>query len=235
MRLKSFLLACLLVLSVAACSRAQSNVATLNTSDCGKTWNLVPAGSRIPTNTGNYCGYNITVPNYPMQGGTDFLTQFENNVLVRVNIAYDYEITNPIMFIQNAKFLGRMRGTTTDGDEAHADSKGTSPYESAENVVIDIRIRELVTSATNKEDIVSFNPSNFEDGLFKRANEVLAARGVTLNSMTFVVLPEDQTRMAIDAATAIRVYESKNLGELGRQLVVARAGASQITVNTDKK
>mgnify|MGYP003516676719 FL=1 len=66
-----------LTLTLGACSRAQSNVKTLNTTDCGKTWTVIPTGSRIPTNTTNYCGYNITLPDHPIQGGTELLTQFQ--------------------------------------------------------------------------------------------------------------------------------------------------------------
>lgn len=223
---RPILIATLVLAAATACSRAPSNVKVLNTSDCGKSWEVIPTGSRLPTNTGNWCGYNITLPDYPMQGGTEFLTQFENNVLVKTQISYDYQIVDPLKFINNAKFLGRMRSQTDDSSNS---SEGTS-YESAENVVIDVRLRELVTTETVSQDIVRFNPSTFEDGLFKKANAILAERGVALNSMTFVTLPEDQTRMAIDAATAMAVYDSKGMADLGQQLVVARAGATQVTV-----
>lgn len=221
-----------LVIAVSACSRAPSNVRVLNTSDCGKSWEVIQTGSRIPTNTGNWCGYNITLPDYPMQGGTEFLTQFQNNVLVKTSISYDYQITDPLKFIQNAKFLGRQRAETTDTEGEASDTQGGGRYEAAENVVIDVRLRELVTTMTKAEDIVKFNPSTFEDRLFGEANKVLGERGVTLNSMTFVTLPEDQTRMAIDAATAMAVYESKGMVEMGQQLVIARAGATRVEVNT---
>lgn len=228
-----FLLSVLLVLVIAGCSRAPSNVMVINTTDCGKSWSLIPTGSTIPKNTGNYCGYNITLPDYPMQGEAEFRTQFANNVLVKVQISYDYQIVDAIKYINFAKFLGKMKDSTSDAGEANADDKGKSKYEAAENVVIDVRLRELVTSTTNTEDIVKFNPSAYEDELFKRANDALGERGVRLNSMTFVILLEDQTRMAIDAATAMAVYESKGMGELGRQLTIARAGATRVEVHTD--
>jgi hypothetical protein len=223
-------LLCLLLLLI-GCDHATSNIKVLQTSDCGRSWKVIATGDRIPVTTGQVCSYNLELPNYPMQGNAEFLTQFENNVLVKVQINYDYQITDPLLYIENAKFLGRMKAATTDGGEAMANTKGTSPYETAENVVIDVRLRELVTSNTGQKDIVKFNPSEFEDALFKNSNEILAKRGVQLNSMTFVVLPEEQTRMAIDAATAMAIYDSKGLGDLGRQLAVARAGAARIEVN----
>lgn len=230
MKLKTLLCIAALAMIVAltGCNRAQSNVQTLYTGDCGKSWRAVPTGQRIPSSL-TVCEYVTTLPDYPMQGGAEFLTQFQGNVLVKVQIGYDYQITDPLKFIQNAKFLGKMRDSVSDANEANS-SGGTSQYETAENVVIDIRLRELVTSATKDADIVKFNPSTFEDNLFAEANKVLSERGVTLNSITFVTLPEDQTRMAIDAATAMAVYDSKSMGELGRNLVVARAGATQVVV-----
>lgn len=225
----------MLMVMIPACNYAPSNVLVLVTSDCGKSWRKIQTGDTIPKQKMNACGYATTLPNYPMQGKAEFLTQFQNNVLVKVQMAYDYQIEDPLLYIQNAKFLGRMNADTTGGGEANADSSGSSQYETAENVVIDVRLRELVTTSTVSQDIVKFNPSQFEDELFKKANEVLKSRGVILNSMTFVTLPEDQTRMAIDAATAMAVYDSKNMGELGRQLVIARAGATRVSVNgTDK-
>lgn len=230
--LKVAFLALIFTVVLAGCNRAPSNVITMQTSDCGRTWRTIGVGQTIPNQPMTVCGYNIQLPNYPMQGSTEFLTQFKDNVLVKVQISYDYTIVDGAKYLNFAKFLGRMRTETTGGEEANADNNGTSKYESAENVVIDNRIREQVTSDTPVEDIVTFNPTKFEAGLYKRANDIMAERGVQLSNMTFVVLPEDQTRMAIDAATAMAVYESKGMAELGRELVVARAGASQVTVHS---
>ena len=226
------LLVATLVTLLSACNYAKSNAQTLYTGDCGKTWRAIPTGQRVPS-TVTFCEYTTALPDYPMQGGAEFLTQFSGNVLVKVQIAYDYQITDPLKFIENAKFLGKMRDAAGDGsEETNASDGGTTKFETAENVVIDVRLRELVTSSTKDDDIVKFNPSTFEDKLFEEANKLLASRGVTLNSITFVTMPEDQTRMAIDAATAMAVYDSKGMGELGRNLVIARAGATQVNVHT---
>lgn len=234
LRLKLFAAAFLVAL-LAACSYAPSNVVVLNTTDCGKSWSQIPTGTRVPNNTANVCGYNIQLPDYPMQGNTTFLTQFQGNVLVKVEISYDYQITDYLKYIQYAKFLGKKQATSSEQDDTNANAQGSSRFETAENVVIDVRLRELVTTDTSSHDVVQFNPTEFEDALFKKANEALASRGVTLNSMTFVILPEDQTRMAIDAATAMAVYKSKGMEQLGNQLVIARASATRVIVNGDEK
>jgi hypothetical protein len=222
-------LVCVSLLS--ACDRAPSNVKTIQTTDCGVTWQLIPPGQRIPTTAANVCGYNTVLPDYPMQGDTEFLAQFQKNILVRVKISYDYEITDGLKFLRIAKFLGKQAPTA----QSAAAGSHMAGIETAENVVIDVQLREITTSKTLGLDIVEFNPSAFEDTLYAEANKVLAERGVQLKSMTFVTIPDDQTRMAIDAATAMAVYRSKGMEELGNKLVVARAGATQVTVNTAEK
>ena len=220
--------------ALSACDRAPANVKTLHTTDCGQTWKVIKAGERIP-NSVTTCDYKTVLPDYPMQGDTEFQTQFEGNVLVKVKIAYDYEIVDGLLFIQEAKFLGKS-------GSADSASKGTnmSAFETAENVVIDVRLREITTSGTIKHDIVNFNPSDFEDKLFETANKELAKRGVHLNSITFVTIPDEQTRLSIDAATAMNVYKNKGMLEFGQRLAIAKAGAARIevqgaTVNEAKK
>jgi len=109
-----------------------------------------------------------------------------------------------------------------------------SAFETAENVVIDVRLRDITTESTLKHDIVDFNPSTFEDHLFAAANKVLESRGVRLNIMTFVTVPDEQTRMAIDVATAMNVYKAKGMLEFGQKMAIAKAGAAKIVVETQE-
>jgi hypothetical protein len=146
--------------------------------------------------------------------------------LVKVKISYDYEIVDGLLFIQEAKFLGK-----TGSAESAAKGTNMSAMETAENVVIDVRLREITTSTTLKHDIVNFNPSDFEDKLFVSANKELAKRGVHLNSITFVTIPDEQTRLSIDAATAMQVYKNKGMLDFGQRLAVAKAGAAKIEVH----
>lgn len=224
--MNKLVLSSLFAATLAGCDYAPSNVKTMQTTDCGVSWTVIKPGQRVPSTIGA-CAYNTVLPDYPMQGDTEFLAQFKGNILVRVRISYDYEIVDGLKFLSVAKFLGKTGSAATA-------AAGTSMggFETAENVVIDVQLRELTTDETKQYDIVGFNPSEFEAWLFKTANKALAARGVELNSMTFVTIPEDQTRMAIDAATAMQVYSSKNMAELGRQLAIARAGATQVVVET---
>ncbi|QQT33008.1 hypothetical protein I6I99_10760 [Sphingobacterium multivorum] len=62
------------------------------------------------------------------------------------------------------------------------------------------------------------------------SNKVLEQLGVHLNFITLSFDLDEQTRQAIDVSTAMKIYESKGLTELGKQVMSQRAGATMITV-----
>lgn len=216
-----FALIALALLGTLGCARAHANKQTLVTSDCGVSWDLIAPGSVVPNPMGMPCSYNITVPDFPMQGEVRFKTSFANRVLADVEIGYEYAIVDAKAFINEAKYLGKS-GATDAND---------SGYESAENTVIDKRIREVVTTILVDQDIVDFSQAEFEDLLLERVNELLAPKGVRLNFLSFVPIPEEQTRLAIDMMTAHKIYESRGLADLGHDISVARAGATKITIS----
>ncbi len=224
----AFIFAMAVIAFLTGCDHAPANVKTLQTTDCGVHWEVIPAGKRIPTTAGQACAYNTVLPDYPMQGDLEFKAQFTGNVLVTAKVTYDYEIFDPILFLGEAKFLGKQSATAQDA----AKGSNMSGIETAENQVIDVRLREAATSRTIKLNIVDFNPASFEDELQKGTNDDLAKRGVRILSMALVIIPEEQTRQAIDAATAMNVYQSKGMVALGERLAVARAGATKITIDT---
>jgi hypothetical protein len=224
MKLLLLALLCLVTFNLTSCSYAQSNVQTLITTDCGVTWKLIKAGETIP-NTSFACSYTTSIPNYPMQGEVAFKANFKR-VKARVNASYDYDIVDPTLFIQEAKYLAR-KGSGTD------EASGDSRFEGAENSVIDKRIKELSGSMLAAQDIVEFDPSEFEDRLLVEMNKVLAQRGVRLNFITFVSTPDEQTRQAIDVVTAYRIYTEAGIKEEGKAIIVAKAGAANINMVTN--
>lgn len=213
----------LVLLLLAGCGRAYGNKQTLRTTDCGVTWTLLKPGDVIPASV-HGCQYTITLPDYPLQGEARFKTSFKDRVLAQVEVAYDYSIVDGIAFLGEAKYLGRAN---SDGND---DTNSSGMYETAENAVIDKRIREAATTLLREEDIVDFSQAEFEEKLLTSVNEMLAQKGVSLNFLAFVPIPDEQTRLAIDMLTAMKVYESRGLGELGQQVAISRAGATKIEV-----
>jgi hypothetical protein len=209
-----------------ACSRSPSNIHVVSTTDCGATWVKLDTGSSIPKHVGNRCGFTVALPNWPMAGDVEFKTQFAKGVLANARISYTYGISNPTAFINGARYLGKMGGSL----EISADTVG-SRYEMAENVIIDKFMRDVVTEITRKMDVVDANPATLEDETIKAIQDEMQRRGVTIADLAIVITNGDQTQLAIDAATAIRVYKAADIEDLGKQIMAARAGATQINVN----
>lgn len=215
--------AAVMILGTAACDRAISNMQTVVSDDCGRSWKDIPIGGVVPARVG-ICALKVTIPSYPMSGDSAFRTSFSNKVLTNIQIGYEYEIFDAKLFLTEARYLGRQN-SAGDGEANSADR-----YESAENTIINRRIRETTSTVLSGQSIVEFDQAKIEDPLLDQINDSLKPRGVRLVSMQLVVIPDDQTRQAMDVASARQVYASVGLGELGDRVIVARSGATNVTV-----
>ncbi len=211
-------------LTTQSCSRAQANVQTLVSSDCGQTWELIKPGETIPSQVG-MCAMKTSLPASPMTGASEFKTSFAKNVKAKISLDYEYMIVDGLKFIEGAKYLGK---TNSDADNV---STGDGRFEAAENTIIDKRMKDAARSLLEDIDIVDFDQSEFEDKLLDTVNAVLEPRGVIINYLSFVPEPDIQTEQAIDVATAMRIYDSKDMRELGSAVIAAKAGATTVTMN----
>lgn len=227
--MKKSLIAIAIIASIGmvGCARTPANVHVISTSDCGANWTKLDTGESIPKHPSNPCGYNTAIPNWPMAGDAVFKTQFKMGVLSTARLSYSYTIVNPVAFVNEARYLGKMGGSL----EISAENVG-GKYEMAENIIIDKLLREETTEITRELDVVDANPAEVEDAIFKKVRDTLEKKGVVLSDMALVIENDDQTRLAIDSATAIRVYEAAGIKDVGKAVIAARAGATQITVNT---
>lgn len=221
-----FVLSVITLLAV-GCTPVPSNVFALSTDDCGVHWDLIKAGTAAPKHTGNYCGYNIAIPAWPMPGDAEFKVQFKNQVLVKVLFSYTYEIVDPLKFIDGARYLGKMKDG--EGLELSAESVG-SRYEMAENTIIDKTLRDITSEITRNIDLVDSNPSDIEDKVFELINKEMEKRGIKLSNMSFVPVPDEQTKLAIDTAVAVRIYDAAGIKDEGLKIAIAKAGAPKITI-----
>lgn len=213
------------MVALAGCARTPSNVHVISTTDCGATWNKLDVGSSVPKHTGNPCGYTTALPNWPMAGETQFKTQFSKGVLSSAKLSYSYSISNPLAFVNEARYLGKMGGSL----EISAESVGAR-FEMAENVIIDKLLREVTTDLTRALEVVDANPAQIEDAIFEKSKTTLEKKGVVLADLALVIENDEQTRLAIDAATAVRVYAAAGISEVGKTIIAARAGATQIHI-----
>lgn len=213
-----------------SCNYAKANQQVVISTDCGVTWKAITAGETVPKGTMNPCYQKVVMPNYPMQGQSAFITNFANKVRVHLQVDYDYSITNSLQFIREAKYLGR---SNTDADDDGA--LDANAFEGAENSVIDVRIRDVAKSLMEDKDLVDADISTLEATLYEKANEILKNKGIMLNFITLTLDLDEQTRQAIDIATAMRIYDASNLSEVGKNVMSARAGATKITVTSSKE
>ncbi|WP_169728002.1 hypothetical protein [Adhaeribacter aquaticus] len=218
-------LALLLLVILQGCNYAKSNQQVVVSDDCGMTWKKINAGDAVPKGGMNACYMKVVMPNYPMQGDSRFISNLKDKVRASIHIDYDYSIIEPLAFIKQAKYLGKAN---TDADNSDAlDSKA---FEGAENMVIDKRIRDVGKALFLQEDIVELDQADLETNLLNEANKVLEPLGVHLNFITLTFDLDEQTRQAIDISTAMKIYESKGLSDVGKQVMVSRAGATKVTV-----
>lgn len=211
------------------CNYAKSNQQVVISDDCGMTWKKINAGDAVPKSGLNACYMKVVIPNYPMQGESRFVSNLKDRVRASVHIDYDYSITDALAFIKQAKFLGKAN---TDADNEEAIGKS---FEGAENMVIDKRIKDVAKGVFLNEDIVELDQSDMETHLLNESNKVLEPLGVHLNFITLTFDLDEQTRQAIDVSTAMKIYQSKGLDEVGKAVMVERAGATKITVENITK
>lgn len=208
-----------------SCNYAKSNQQVLVSDDCGMTWKKINAGDAVPKGGMNACYMKVVIPNYPMQGDSKFITNLKDRVRASVHIDYDYSITDPLSFIKQAKYLGKANANADDQD-----ALDNSSFEGAENMIIDKRIRDVGKGMFLNEDIVDLDQAELENNLLNEANKVLEPFGVHLNFITLTFDLDEQTRQAIDVSTAMKVYDSKGISEVGKQVMIQRAGATKISV-----
>jgi hypothetical protein len=224
-RKNKWMLVIFAVASISACNYAKSNQQVLVSDDCGITWKKIDAGEAVPKGTWNPCYVKIVVPNYPMQGQSSFISNFSEKVRAKVILDYDYSITEALSFIKQAKTLGRANADPDDEELVN-----TTAFESAENRVIDVRLRDVVKRLLLSENIVDVDQSQLEQMIQDETNKVLKPYGVELNFITLTFDLDEQTRQAIDVATAIKIYDSKGISEVGKLVMTARAGATKVIV-----
>lgn len=211
---------------LAGCDKAPSNIHVLTTENCGADWKVIGSGQSVPKNM-MACSYNTSLPAWAMAGDTEFRVQFERKVASKVIVSYMYEITDPIAYIKEARFLGKMGGSL----ELSSSNIG-SRFEMAENIIIDRTIREVTVEHSRNVDLINVDLKSYEKHIEDTVIPLMKKKGIALNDVAVVVMPDEMTRVAIDTISALRVLESggKEAVDKGMALMTARAGAPSIHV-----
>ena len=94
----------------------------------------------------------------------------------------------------------------------------------------DKRNKDVTKAVFIDGDIAGLERSEMGNYMLEASNEVLSPEGVRLNFITLTFDLDEQTRQAIDVSTAMKIYESRGLTELGKQVMIQRAGATKMVV-----
>jgi hypothetical protein len=219
--IKNLFFTSLIALIFASCSdHAQPNVYTIVSDDYGQNWELIPQGKAIPKSGFSYGYRRLVVPAFSMQGDNEVNAQFKGNVKAAVEISYNYEIFDAIAFVKGSKFVAQSQTQ---------DTIDMARFENAENVFIDTKFKDVLRALTGEMNIVDFDADDVEVSLLAPMNERLKGIGVRLTFMSIAFEPDAQIKEAISASTAMSIYKSNGMEQIGEKIIVAKAGATNIT------
>lgn len=217
---------CLLFLcSCNGCEKIPANQIVLNTDNYGQSWRILGKNETVPQCHMAGC-YNIKLPATTMTGGLNSIQRIgKPGGSAKVNMLYSYmwEISDPLAFIAEAK---ELRG---GGDYLTDES-----LEGVENRMLDKIFHDISAEILDEEDVIHFDPALFELRLTAAVNESARKYGVRITAVSVVPEFGDQLETALDAAQALELYRSINEEELGKEVIKAKAGATQINIGSSK-
>jgi hypothetical protein len=213
-----------LLLLLPACSTVSPNQFTLYTSDCWNHIEVVKAGDIMPT-LNSPCKKMVTLPAFEMPGEVEVKTRFRGDVKGTIVVDYLYSITDPLAFVQTAKFL--LQSNTENDDN----SASNGAIEQAENTVIEKHVRDVVREKTETMDAQNFNESAFETDIVTALNSTALRKiGIQISAPSVRVVFGPATETAIDAVSAQSLFESHGMKEVGQEILKAQAGKPEISV-----
>ena len=215
----------LMLSSCNGCQKAPSNQLVLTTSNWGKDWRLLGPAETIP-----YCNlpgcYNIHLPRTLLVGEmitNQRLGATPESARVTFDISYQYEISDPIKFITKAK------GLQNSSSELISDAA----IEAIENRLLNNEFRKVLgrLSSEKSMDILTFDVVEFQKTLQANMETVIVDFGINLTGLNVVLKYGQQLESAIDVINALAVYKQIGIEEFGRAVMLAKAVASQVSID----
>jgi hypothetical protein len=149
-------------------------------------------------------------------------TKFKGRVAGMINYTGQWRISDPIVFIQNAKSL--TSSNTSDGYKIDV-----STLEEIENGVVDKMLIDLIREYTPNQE-AGVDELQIERDLHRLAEQKLLARGCEFANLSINVNFSAQTEEALDVISALKFYDQNGELELGKEVIKAKAGATKISV-----
>lgn len=203
--------------------KVNPNEWVVSTATCWNTMSVLKAGEVIPMLL-TTCDRIVILPATELAASFETETKFSNRLAGKVFLSYQWRITDPIEFIKSAKNI--VSSPTSDGHKIDPDH-----LESVENAVVDKLLINLVREFTPSVDAADINELAIEKQLDKLSFESFEGRGIAFSNLSVNVILSAQVEEALDVISALGFYKQRGEEDLGRAIIVAKAGATNITTH----
>ncbi len=214
----------LLFSSCNGCRQIPANQIVLNSDNYGKTWTQLTANQTVPSCNMPGC-YNLYLPATTMGGELSSIQRVGKtgeSAKVKMLYTYMWEISDPLKFVTEAKELRGGGDYTSDAS-----------LEVIESRLIDRHFHDISARLLVDEDVKNFDQALFEGKLTPELNKDMDKYGISITGVSAVPEFGEQLETALDAAQALEVYKSIGEEELGKQIIIQKAGATNINVKVD--
>lgn len=195
----------------------------VSTATCWNEMKVLKAGQSIPRLL-TTCDRLVILPATELAAEFKTETKFSNRLAGQVEMTYQWRITNPIQFVGSAKSI--VSTNTNTGDNKVDPDK----LEAVENAVVDKLLINLIREYTPSIDAGNINELEMERELKKRSDIQFESRGVEFSNLSINVNLSPQAEEALDVISALDFYRDNGEEELGRKIIEAKAGATNVTV-----
>jgi len=192
----------------------------VSTGTCWNTMSVTKAGDYVPR-LYTTCDRMVILPATFMAADFKVETKFANRVAGTVNLTYQWRISDPIKFINNAKSIT----SSPTGTDKRIDVEA---LESIENSVVDKMIMDVIREYTPSRS-AGLDELTVEKEVFDLCKTRFADRGVEFASMSVNVNFSNQIEEALDVISALNFYTAAGEAALGREVIKAKAGSANIS------
>lgn len=221
-KIKFFVFLTVLSTLLSSCaSRVSPNEWLVYTNNCWNTIQLSKAGDIVPRLVSS-CDRSILLPATEMSADFSVDTKFKGKVQGRVNLTYQWIIEDPVVFVQNAKSVLSTPTTDVKGVDVNV-------LETVENNVVDKYVIDIIREYTPEQE-PGLDEKTLEVDVIALASEKMKQRGIRIMNPSCNIEFTAQTEEALDVISALKFYEANGEGELGREVIKAKASATKVII-----
>lgn len=192
------------------------------TTTCWNQMKVVKAGQMVPRMM-TTCDRMVTLPATELAAEFVTETKFQGRLAGEVELTYQWKIVDPVEFIGSAKSI--TSSGTKDASESKIDP---DKLEAIENAVVDKLLINLVREYTPTVDPGNINELTIEKEIEALSKNSFKGRGIEFSNLSVNVTLSPQAEEALDIISALDFYRKNNEEELGREVIKAKAGATNI-------